>query len=338
VGTVNPTGSQTLTIAAMVVSPAAETNAATISHADQFDPDPANNQASATVTPQQADLALTKTVDNPLPNVGDTITYTITLSNNGPDSATGVNVTDPLPAGVSFVVDSASEGSYDPVSGIWTVGSVAVGVPQVLTITALVSNPDESVNTAFISHAEQFDPDPANNSASSSVTPEEADLALTKTVDDPTPNVGDIVTFTVTLTNNGPNTGTDVTVADPLPPGLEFVSASASAGSYDSNAGSWTVGAVTVATPQTLQIQAMVISPDAQTNTATISHADQFDPNPANNTASTIVTPQQADLALTKTVSDATPNVGRYRHLHCHVDKQWPRHGHQRPGGRSPAG
>ena len=49
------------------------------------------------MTPQQADLALTKTVSNPTPNVGDTITFTVTLTNNGPDTATNVQVTDLCP-------------------------------------------------------------------------------------------------------------------------------------------------------------------------------------------------------------------------------------------------
>ena len=74
-----------------MVSPAPQTNTATISGADQFDPDTGNNTASATETPQQADLALTKTVSNPTPNVGDTITFTVTLTNNGPTTATGVH-------------------------------------------------------------------------------------------------------------------------------------------------------------------------------------------------------------------------------------------------------
>ena len=73
-----------------MVSPGAQTNTATISDADQFDPNTGNNSASATETPQQADLAVTKTVSNPTPNVGDTITFTVTLTNNGPDAATGV--------------------------------------------------------------------------------------------------------------------------------------------------------------------------------------------------------------------------------------------------------
>jgi hypothetical protein len=77
----------TLTLTALVASPSAETNTATINHADQFDPDPTNNQGSATVTPGQADLALTKTALNPSPIVGTPFTYTITVTNHGPDAA-----------------------------------------------------------------------------------------------------------------------------------------------------------------------------------------------------------------------------------------------------------
>ena len=93
-----------------MVSPAAQTNTATISDADQFDPNTGNNTASATETPQQADLAVTKTVSDATPNVGDPITFTVTLTNSGPDAATGVQVTDLLPAGLTFVSADAEPG------------------------------------------------------------------------------------------------------------------------------------------------------------------------------------------------------------------------------------
>ena len=76
--------------------------------------------------------------------------------------------------------------------------------------------------------------------------------------------------------------------------------------------------------PQTLVIVATVASPSPQTNTATITGADQFDPIIANNTAAVVETPQLADLALSKTVDDPTPNVGDDHRLHGHARQQRP--------------
>ncbi len=301
---------QTLTITATVISPAAETNSAAVTHSDQFDPDPANNSASATVTPQQADLAVFKSVSNPTPNVGVTITYTITLDNGGPDPASGVVVSDILPAGVTYVSSSASEGNYDPRTNLWTVGDVNVATPQTLVITVTVVSAAPTTNTATIAKADQFDPDLGNNSATTSIVPNQADLGLVKSVDDPRPNVGDTVTFTVLLVNSGPAAATGVVVSDPLPAGLQFVSATPSEGTYDSTTGTWTVGGVAVGAPQTLTIKATVISPAGVTNTATITGADQPDPDTSNNSDSTSIDPQQADLALFKAVSDAHPKAG----------------------------
>ena len=95
------------------------------------------------MTPQQADLALTKTVSDPTPNVGDTITYTVTLTDNGPDAATNVQVTDLLPAGLVVVSASTEPGSYNPATGLWTVGQlIVVGTPQTLQIPARGRQPD----------------------------------------------------------------------------------------------------------------------------------------------------------------------------------------------------
>jgi len=109
------------------------------------------------------------------------------------------------------------------------------------------------------------------------------DLAISKTVDDPTPSVGDTVTFTLTIANTGSSPATNVAVSDVLPAGLLFVSATPSQGAYVIGTGIWTVGTVDPASPQTLVIQAEVISPGPQVNTATITHSDQLDPNPSNN-------------------------------------------------------
>ena len=127
----------------------------------------------------------------------------------------------------------------------------------------------------------------------------QVDLSITKMVSNATPNVGDTITFTITLTNTSVNSATNVTVQDLLPAGLAFVSATPSQGTYNNTSGVWTVGTVG-SIPVVLVIQATVVSPVAQTNTASISHVDQS--NTGNTSASATETPQQADLQLTKTV------------------------------------
>ena len=63
-------------------------------------------------------------------NVGDTVTYTVIVTNNGPDSATNVALTDWLPAGVTYVSDTATQGSYNDGTGVWTVGTIANGASE----------------------------------------------------------------------------------------------------------------------------------------------------------------------------------------------------------------
>ena len=281
---------QTLITQATVVGSGPQTNMVMIASADQFDPDTANNAASATESPQ-ADLALTKTVSDPTPNVGDAITFTVALTNNGPIVATNVEVQDLLPAGLSFIAATPSLGSYLPATGVWTVGTMAVGATQTLLLQATVVSPAPLTNTATISSVDQFDSNTADNTASATETPQQADLSLNKIVSNATPNVGDTITFTVTLTNGGPDTATGVQVTDLLPAGVTFVSATSTQGSYNDVTGLWIVGSVFVGTPQTLSINALVVSPTAQTNTATVTAADQFDPNTANNTAGATETP-----------------------------------------------
>ncbi|MBL1175139.1 MAG: DUF11 domain-containing protein [Pantanalinema sp. GBBB05] len=111
-----------------------------------------------------------------------------------------------------------------------------------------------------------------------------ADLRLTKTVDRPNARIGETLTFTITLTNDGPGTATNVVVSERLAEGLTFGSAIASQGTYDQTTGVWTVGSVTSGTNATLQITATLTS-NAVTNVAQITGSDQPDPDstPNNN-------------------------------------------------------
>src|SRR4029077_16301693 len=96
------------------------------------DPQPGNNSDSASTTvqpPPSADLSLSKT-DSPDPvTVGATLTYTLTVANQGPDDASGVSLSDPLPAGGGFLSASSSQGSCGEAAAVVTcdLGTIATG-------------------------------------------------------------------------------------------------------------------------------------------------------------------------------------------------------------------
>ncbi|HEY6942292.1 DUF7507 domain-containing protein [Dokdonella sp.] len=295
--------SETLLIVASIDIPGALTNTVAVSASDQPDPDTSNNVAGASVNAgASADVAVAKGVDDTTPNVGATIIYTITASNGGPNDATGVEITDNLPAGTTFVSATASQGTY--AGGVWSVGALANGASATLAISATVEAPGSIVNTATITHEDQFDPVGANNQAGVTINGQQADLGVTKTVDDAAPDVGDSVTFTVTVHNNGPSDATGVAVSDALPPGLVSISATPSQGAYDNLSGTWAVGTLAAAGPGSsaiLTIVADVATAGPMTNTASVSASDQPDPNGANNSASASLNGNPlADLAVAK--------------------------------------
>ena len=127
---------------------------------------------------------------------------TVTLRNNGPDAATGVQVTDLLPAGLTFASADPSQGTYNSATGLWTVGTVTTAALRRSHLRP-PSSPPRRRTTATITGADQFDPDPANNTASA---PEVAagGPGRHQEVNRPDPNVGDTITFTVTLPTTAP--------------------------------------------------------------------------------------------------------------------------------------
>ena len=147
-----------------------------------------------------ADLSVTKTVDNATPNLNDQVIYTITVTNNGPDAATAVSLSDLLPSGLTYVSDNASVGSYATSTGIWTIGTLASGATSTLSIAATVNSDDTNgeviTNTATVS-SETSDSNSGNNSATRSVTV----TVPVETPSQPTPS------FTSGGGGNGPISG-----------------------------------------------------------------------------------------------------------------------------------
>jgi uncharacterized repeat protein (TIGR01451 family) len=294
-----------LMLSAQITIPGALTNIATKTAANEPDPNTSNDSSSATVNAGTlADVGLLKTVDNPNPAVGDIVTFTVTATNSGPLPATNVVVTDAvIPGGLSFIPPAVtSQGTYDIPTGQWTLGDLNVGETATLVVSAMVTQTGPIVNTVTKTQTEP-DPNPANDRSSVTLAgAETADVAVAKAISDPAPAVGEPFTFTVTLTNLGPETATAVEVTDVLPAGLTFVSATASQGTYNQGTGLWTVGDVPATVSQVLYITATPNQPGTFTNTVTRTSSEPPDPNPTNDSSSATGTAGLvADLAITKT-------------------------------------
>ncbi len=90
------------------------------------------------VCQDKADIKVEKTVDNSTPTCNSNVTFTIKVTNLGPNTAKSVEVTDMLPSGLIYVSNSASQGTYNNTTGIWTVGNLSNNAYATLTITVKV--------------------------------------------------------------------------------------------------------------------------------------------------------------------------------------------------------
>ncbi|MGC9516158.1 MAG: DUF11 domain-containing protein [Methanomicrobiales archaeon] len=268
---------------------------------------------------EYADLLVEKTVDNPRPNLGETVTFTLTVTNLGQTTATNVQVTDKIPSGLTCTGHSTpSKGTCDVANAIWNIGDLAPGESATVDIYALANTAGTWVNSAAVSEAGTPDPCTNNNEAHVTVSvgqPEaEADVAITKTVNNPKPNLGDTVTFTLTVTNLYQQTqATGVVVNDKIPTnGLICTGHSTpSKGTCDVENATWTIGTLDPGESATVDIYALVIATGTFVNTATVS-TETLDPNPTNNedSASVMVNPA-ARLEIEKTVTPANVTVGK---------------------------
>jgi len=280
---------------------------------------------SNVLAPAAADLSIAKT-DSPDPvSAGGTLTYTITVTNNGPDSASGIQVIDTLPAGVTFV--SASGGTYWTCShnaGVVTCNldnSCSGPIPPI-NIVVIAPSPLSEItitNSATVSGSPN-DPNPGNNTATASTTVNAvpipmADLSIVKS-DAPDPvNAAGVLVYTLSVTNAGPDSATNVTVTDTLPSGVTYVNAVGT---------DWTCGHLTGVVTCTYDITLGIGSaPDITITVNTPSEGGvivntslvtgyEDDPDSANNytTIETTVT-AVADMSITKTDSPDPVNQGQ---------------------------
>lgn len=300
-----------MTITAKVNATGPYANTATIT-GNETDPVTINNTSTILPVPVPAsDKSIVKTVDNLTPAVGSNVVFTLVATNNGPSTSNATVVTDLLPLGYTYVSSTPAAGtSYIPLTGTWTIGPLANGASSTMTITATVNPVGPYINTAVITGLE-IDPVPGNNTSSITPVPvATSDRSIVKTIDIANPPVGSNVVFTLVATNNGPSTGTGITVTDLLPAGYTYVSSLPALGTtYVPGTGLWTIGTLANGLSSTLAITATVNPTGPYANTATIT-GNENDPAAGNNTSTSAPVPVAiTDRAIVKTVDNLTPVV-----------------------------
>lgn len=292
----------------------------------EVETDLTNNDDDALVDLVATDLRIDKVDLTDPVNAGNQFTYQITVTNDGPDDATGVVVTDPLPAGVTFVSGNvggaANLVSVDQATGVVTatVGNLANAGVSVITIVVEVADDATSPlnNTATVTVDPNTDPNPNNNTSDEDTTVNRVvDVGVTKTVTG-TATAGGTVTYTVAVVNNGPGQARGVTVVDTLDPSLTLVNGSFDAGTSGVTIGqagqalTFTVGTLDPQETQTFTFDVSIASSATGVipNTATVSTTD-IDNVPANDSDDVdINVGRVVDLILVKDVDLATATPG----------------------------
>ena len=258
---------------------------------DIYDPNETNNEANNTTEVGDelpADLEIVKVVSNKNPHKGDTITWTITVTNHGPGKAIGVTVTDELPEGLKFV---SSNGNYNKNTGVWTIGDLANGESKSLIITTLVTITNAEITNVAVVNSTTPDNNTENNkdNDTTNIDPE-ADVKVVKTVSNPKPSKGDVITWTIVVVNLGPDTAKDVVVSEKLPNGLRLISAKGSKGSFENDV--WKIGELKYGEIATLTLTTKVLISGGTIENIVVVNSSTYDPNLTNNEDKEVVNPK----------------------------------------------
>lgn len=285
----------------------------------------------ATAPERTADLRLEKTASTTTP--GSTVSFTVTVTNDGPKRAADVRVLDLLPAGLTLASTVPSQGTYYPSAsgsipaGTWRAGALQPGDSATLVMNATVTGSAAITNTAQISYSDEYDPDsvPGNgvagedDQASVTITPS-PDLRVAKAAATSFA-VGTNGSYTISVSNAGPApTVGSYTVTDVLPAGLNYVSAAGTGWSCANASGTVTCTSSTVIAANgsnpnaiTLTVQPQAAAAPQVTNTASVAGGGEPANNAGDNT-STVTTAVCAtncpDLRVNKTLGTGTLTVG----------------------------
>jgi uncharacterized repeat protein (TIGR01451 family) len=251
-----------------------------------------------------SDLSIRSSEDLDPATPFEPLTYTLTVTNNGPDPAMNVRITDSLPQGVTYVSSTASTGGTTDRSGaevVATFPTLVAGASATVTIVVLPTETGQIRNTATVTSG-GVDPDGTNNTVTETTSVRyPADVRVTIQAQPSEATIGEDLVYLVLVTNEGPGEATGVVVTVVVPDDVTFVDATSGQGGVQRFGKTLTASIGALANGNPVEVR-VVVTPSVAGTTQLDATAVAFeiDPEPANNSASlaTTVIPA-ADLALT---------------------------------------
>ncbi|MBC7409168.1 MAG: DUF11 domain-containing protein [Arcicella sp.] len=289
------------------------------------DPNPSNNNGTGsfgTVTVNKgdvdnsvADVAIVMTSDKTTAKVGDNVNFLLSLTNNGPATAKQVVLTNSIPVGMTFVSSSTGQ-VLTGGSIIISLDSLQKGQVKTYAYVAIMNVKTTVTNTVIVTSLKD---NIASNNASfviingdtAAIAKDEAELALLLTADKQLIVKGDVVTFTIKVTNNGPKVATNIVVDNILPKYLTFQS-----GDPLQKGDTLRVEttSITLGSTVTYTYKAKVNKDTIIINTAKITKTSPIDPILANNVSTVVLVPASdttyADLGVVIVANKLTYKVG----------------------------
>jgi uncharacterized repeat protein (TIGR01451 family) len=299
-------------------------NTAVIASSAPSDPSPGDDSAGGgpVTAAANADLAVAKSAAPTLVEPGGVVTYTLTVTNNGPSAAQFVTVTDVLSGGSLGGVVDMSSGVNVTISGngvTFTVNSLNAGDVITMVYTATAPSLGVMTNSAVVTSA-VGDLGGGDNQAGVTVLVNATDLALAKAAAGGTAVAGQPFTYTLTITNNGPLTATQVVITDALSGGAVFSAVVAStepASLISSSVGAQATFTVTNIAPNSVFTIVYTVLPPVNggvfSNTAVIASSAPSDPNPSNDSGGgggPVTAAANADLAVAKSAAPTLVEPG----------------------------
>jgi trimeric autotransporter adhesin len=255
--------------------------------------------------------------------INSPLVYSITVTNRGPDPASGVTLIDTLPAGITFSTAEATQGScsHDASNNVVNCALETLAAQAAATVTLTITTPP-SVGTGTLSNqatvtSDQVDPNLSNNSITQDIPLVEsiptADLKVDITSNLETVSVESPLIYTVNVINQGPHPANEVVLTNTLPPGVTFNGKDTDTRcSYNAGIVTCSIGTLAVNTPVQIPVHVVTTNtPGAMTLTAHVKSAEA-EPTPANNTATkeNTVGELKVDLAILDATATPSTTVG----------------------------